>query len=399
MRFLLNINQSLDAIKANLFRAGVTIFIIALGICALIVVMTSIDGVKSGLANSFSTLGANTFRVRNWGSNVQAGGRQGGRRRSRWFPRITYYQAVDFKERFAPYGPVSISASGGGALKVTYGTTQTNQNVSMTGADENYPKTARYDVSDGRHITADDVAFARNVIVLGYEVAQKLFPNESPVGKIVNVRNHMYKVVGAYDKVGTSSMSGGDKIVVIPISTLRNHNNRIGSLRLNVFVEDAARLDYYMDEARGLFRLTRKLRPSQEDNFSVTKSDAFVERFMENMKVLTYSAQIIALITLLGASVALLNVMLVSVTERTNEIGLRKAMGATRKSIMMQFLIEAIVICQLGGLLGIFLGLAIGNVISTTAFNASLVVPMELVVDRISCLFWSWNWCRSLPCT
>ena len=196
----------------------------------------------------------------------------------------------------------------------------------------------------------------------------------------------MYKVIGVYDKVGTSSMSGGDKIVVVPISTLRNHYKYIRSLMLNAYVEDASRMDYYMDEARGQFRLTRKLRPSQPDNFSVTKSDAFVENFMENMQVLTISAQVIALITLLGASVALLNVMLVSVTERTNEIGLRKAMGATRNSIMLQFLIEAIVICQLGGLLGIALGLGIGNIISTQAFNSSLVVPWTwLFIGLFAC--------------
>ena len=384
MRFLLSVTQSLDAIRSNMFRAGVTIVIIALGITALIGVLTSIEGIKSNMVESFSTMGANTLRVRNWGSNIQSGNRRG-RRRVR-MPRITYRQYRDFKEDFSDIGIVSVTGYGGGGLKVKYRNEETNQDIDLRGIDENFPQTARYDIAEGRHITEDDVQLARNGIVLGYDVERRLFPNSSAIGKSVTVRGHVYKVVGVYKKVGTSAMSGGDKIVAIPISTLRNHRPDLGSLTINIYVNNPEEMEYYQEEATGVFRIIRKIKPGEENDFAITKSDSFVERVMENLKVLTVSAQVIALITLLGASVALLNVMLVSVTERTNEIGLRKALGATNQNIMSQFLMEAIVICQVGGLLGILLGLPAGNLVSSLLLDGSFVVPWGWVmVGLIAC--------------
>lgn len=384
MRFLLSVNQSLEAIRSNSFRAGVTIFIIALGITALVGVLTSIDGIKNNMMESFSVMGANTLTIRNWDSNIQSGNNRGRRRRS--FPKITYRDYQWFKEEFSEQAIVSVTGNGGGGLKVKYKTEETNQNFELRGIDENFPQTARYEIAEGRHITQDDVQLARNVIVIGDEVNQKLFRYESAIGKVVNVNNHMYKVVGVYDKVGSNSMSGADRVVAIPISTLRNHKPDLGSLTINVYVDNTELIDYYQEEATGAFRLVRRLRPAEENDFAVTKSDAFVERVMENLQVLTISAQIIALITLLGASVALLNVMLVSVTERTNEIGLRKALGASEKNILVQFLMEAIVICQVGGVLGILMGLSAGNLLSTLLLGGKFVVPwFWLIVGVIAC--------------
>ncbi|RMG19069.1 MAG: ABC transporter permease [Bacteroidetes bacterium] len=374
MRFFLILYQSLDAIRANLFRAGVTIFIIALGITALAGVLTSIDGIKSGISSSFSSLGSNTFRIRNFVSEVRIGGRHR-RDKPKRYPPIEYRQAVAFKEVFGNQAIVSITGNGGGINEVKYRSVSTNPNITVIGTDENYLKTARFELAEGRNITAEDNTLARNVVIIGNEIKEKLFEQEPAVGKVVNISGKIYRVIGTFAKMGTTGGRGLDNMAVVPLNTLRNHRSNMGSLTLNVYVDDPTKIDYYMDEARGNFRLVRNLKPRDPDDFSVMKSDAFVEDLMENLKVLTISAQVIALITLLGASIALLNVMLVSVTERTNEIGLRKALGATRKNILHQFLTEAVVICQLGGILGIVMGLLVGNLLGTILLQGEFVVP------------------------
>ncbi len=385
MRFLLNVFQSLEAIRNNLFRAGITIFIIALGITALIGVLTTIEGVKSSMSTNFSSMGANTFRIRNFNSQIRINGR--GRRRQKRFPQITYRQAVKFKQDTEGLMVASVSGSGGGTHVVSFQNRKTNGNVQLSGADENYLVAIRTPIASGRSINLDDVTLARNVVVIGHEIKNKLFPTEPAIGKVVNVSGNIYKVIGVFDRVGSSGSSGADESCVIPISTLRNDRPQTGSLTLNVYVADPVRMDYLMEEARGVFRNIRGLRLTAEDDFSVSRSDAFVEQLMSNLKVLTVSAQVIALITLLGASVALLNVMLVSVTERTNEIGLRKALGATQMNILIQFLMEAVVICQVGGLFGIMLGLPIGNLLGVLVMKGSFVVPwLWIIIGLIVCL-------------
>ncbi|MEL6631660.1 MAG: ABC transporter permease [Bacteroidota bacterium] len=384
MKFLLNLNQSLDAIRSNLFRAGITIFIIALGITALVFVRTSIDGMKYGLGASFSSLGANTFRVKNRATSVRFG-RRGKQARQR-FPDITYRDAMEFKTAFEGIAPVSVTGSGGGANQAKYLDRETNPNISIEGTDENYLQTSRYNVVEGRFISADDVELAKNVVVLGYEVKELLFPFESPVGKFITIKGAKYKVIGVLESMGTTGMSSLDRRVVTPISTLRNKASNLGSLTLNVYVENPEQMEGYMSEATGAFRVIRGLTPRESNNFAVDRSDVWIGQLLENFQVITLAAQIIALITLLGASVALLNVMLVSVTERTTEIGLRKSLGASSSNILSQFLWEAIVICQIGGLLGILLGILGGNIVGNLLFEGTFVIPWSwIIVGLISC--------------
>ncbi|MEO0898772.1 MAG: ABC transporter permease [Bacteroidota bacterium] len=378
MKFWVNVNQSLDAIRANILRAGITIFIIALGITALVFVRTSIDGIKSGLGNSFSSLGSNTFRVMNRASTVRFGRR--GRGAKQKFPPITYRQASSFKESFGEEFTVSLSGSGGGTNKLRYGRAETNPNVSLVGSDENYTIVSRYNVELGRFLSTDDLALAKNTLVLGSEVREKLFGLENPIGKLVSVSGKIFKVVGVLEEVGSTGSASIDRQVIIPLTTLRNIKPNLGSLIINVYVEDPLKLQAVMGAAEAEFRLTRKLLPRDQSNFSVSKSDAFIGQLLETLSFITIAAQIIAIITLLGASVALLNVMLVSVTERTREIGLRKSLGASRGNILSQFLWEAVVICQLGGLLGILLGIIGGNLVSTFFFNGTFVVPWDWII-------------------
>jgi putative ABC transport system permease protein len=384
MKLFLNINQSLDSIRSNWLRVIFTVFIIALGITALVVVHTSIGAISNSMVSRFSTLGANTFTIQNR-NTTRVEGRGATRLR---FPPITYTEALQFKKRFGGLSPVSLTANGNFMALLRFGSEETNPNINVIGTDENYLKTARYTLDEGRGLSEEDIAESRKVIVIGHNIKKTLFPYESSVGKKITLDGVYYTVIGAYNEMGNSGSSGGDKVVTIPVSTLRAESpspNR--SFTLNVYVEDIQKLDYLMEEARGTLRLIRRLRYDEENNFSLTKSDAFAEQLMDDLKFLTIAANAIAAVTLLGASIALLNVMLVSVTERTNEIGIRKALGATKNGIMVQFLTEAVMICQLGGVAGIIFGLVIGNIISSTVFKAGFVVPwLWLLIGVVLCI-------------
>lgn len=386
MQFLRNISQSIEAIRANAVRAGITIFIIALGITALVFVRTAIDGISYGLGSSFSALGTNTFTIRNNERTVRIG-RRGRNARREKNPSITYRQAQAFKDDFEEIAPVSLTKWGGSTLQLTYQNEETNPNVSLTGTDENYLTTNRFDLAEGRGLSAEDVRLTRNVIVLGWEVKTQLFPFQEGVGNLVYMNGRAYKVVGILAEMGASGFNNLDRQALIPISTLRRTNADLGSITLNVYAENADQIPFYMDEARQSFRIVRGLAPVDEDDFALIKSDAFVGQLLEQLQIITISAQLIALITLLGAAVALLNVMLVSVTERTREIGVRKSLGASKRNILGQFLWEAVVICQIGGILGFLLGVLGGNIVSSWIFDAAFVIP------------WGWLLTGATVCT
>ena len=345
--------------------------------------MTSIEGIKYGMSSSFSSLGSNTFRIQNRSFEIRFGnrGRRSNRQRN---PNITYREAVDFQDKFDEQAVVSISVYGSGSAKAKYKSETTNNNISLIGTDENYITTSRYVLEEGRGLTEEDVMLGRNAVVIGNEIREKLFRFGSPLGEAVNINGHIYKVVGVFEKMGSMGMSGADRTALIPITTLRNHYPNHGSLTLNVYAENTTEIPWLMEEAKGVFRTTRRLKVKEENDFAITSSDEFINELFDKLSFITGTAQIIALITLLGAAVALLNVMLVSVTERTNEIGLRKAMGATRSNILKQFLIEAIVICQLGGLLGILIGILGGNLVTSFLFEGSFVVPWGWVLTGIT---------------
>lgn len=377
MIILLNIIEALRAIRANFLRTIITILIIAFGLTALIGVLTAIDGVKYWFSNSFVRIGTNTFRIENYTTGVRSGGEQK-KKRQRHEP-ISYEEAVSFKNDFSDLAPVSVSASGSFTSTAKYKGERTQNNLQLIGGDESFIVTDNYPIDKGRNINPDDVKLYRNVVLLGHEVVNLLFKNESPIGKNVQVNGKSYQVIGTLAEVGAQGLVGGDKICVIPITTLAQDFPRSGrSFGLHVLSENIKDMERLTFEAVGEFRRIRGLKPAEDNNFGIIKVDAIINNLMDNLRYLTWSATVIAIITLFSAAIGLMNIMLVSVTERTREIGVRKAIGARKSTILLQFLTEAIVITQLGGLVGIGFGVMVGNIVSLL-LGTGFIVPWDWV--------------------
>ncbi len=384
MILLLNIIEALRAIRSNFLRTILTMMIIAAGLTALIGVLTSIDGIKFWFSNSFVRLGSNTFRVENYGTTIRRSGRRG--KRQSHDP-ITYSQALDFKSDFESDAPVSVIGTGNFASICKYQNKSTQGNILLLGADENYVDTDNYTIDLGRNLNSNDIRYSRNVILIGFEVVNVLFQNTDPIDKTLYVDGKGYKIIGTFEEIGSQGMMGGDKICIIPNSTLqKDFPDPYRSFSLHVYVPKIETLDDQVYESIGLMRRIRQLKPTEEDDFGVIKLEAILGNFMENLRYLTWSATIIALITLMSAAIGLMNIMLVSVTERTREIGLRKALGATKGQIMFQFLTEAAVITQLGGAMGIFIGILLGNLIGWL-LGSGFIVPWNWVIAGFGICF------------
>ncbi len=369
---VLLIKEALQSIWVNKLRTGITIFIIAFGITALVGVLTSIDGIRYWLQTAFTTLGTNTFRVQNRFFEVRIGGRH---RFKRYAP-ITYLEATQFQTAMNDRGYVaSVFVNITFRAQAKYQSKKTPSNILLKGVDHFFLITEGYELEEGRMFQEEDLALARNVVVIGAAVKEALFPYGSPVGRIITIGKKQFEVVGVLKERGTMMGSGGDKVLWIPITTARKlflQRNR--SYAINVFVPDANMLLDAVEEAIGIFRIIRRLDPGEENNFSISLSDSFVNRLMENLRLLTWSAIAIAIITLLGALIGLMNILLVSVTERTKEIGIRKALGATLTAIRLQFFTESIIIGQVGGVIGMLLGILVGNILGWL-LNIPFLIP------------------------
>lgn len=351
-------------IRSNLLRAILTLLIIAFGIMALVGILAAIDAVTFSFNDNFSGLGANSFSIeRKW--NAVRGNRHG--RRSKAGEAISYRQAMDFKERYTFPSTVAVSFSGTDLATVKYDVKETNPNVGFVGVDENYFQVKGMNIAFGRNFSLSEVEDGQAKIVIGQEVVKKLFEGngEKAIDKIVTVSNQKYRVIGVLASKGSSMNSFADRAVYAPLIDVKTrYGTEETDYSIVVAVQNATDLDAAQGEAIGVFRQVRGMRPGEEEDFEMFSSNSLGEILTENTTNLRLAAVVIGLMTLLGAAIGLMNIMLVSVTERTREIGIYKALGATRRSILMQFLIEAIVICQMGGILGILAGIAVGNGVS-----------------------------------
>lgn len=376
-----NVNIALRSIQSQLLRTILTILIIAIGITALVGILTAIDSIKASINSNFTDMGANTFTIRNREMSVRIGKK--GKRPKR-FPAITYHEAMHFKKEFSYAAAVSVSTFASQTSTLKYKSEKSNPNVQVLGTDDAYLSTSGYELSKGRNFSSQEIQDNSHVVIIGAELVPVLFKKkENPIDQVITVGSSKFRVIGVLKGKGSSMMFGGDKICLIPVTCVRQYFSRPNmTFTINVLAHNATTLEPTISEATGLMRGVRRLSVAEEDNFEITKSDALAGILIDNIHYVTLAATIIGVITLLGAAIGLMNIMLVAVAERTREIGTRKALGATRRDIQRQFLIEAIVICLLGGLVGILLGILIGN-ITSLQMNSGFIIPWVWILGGI----------------
>ncbi len=383
--FLENIRIALQSITSNLLRSILTVMIIAIGITALVGILTAIESIKTSITKEFTVLGANTFSITSRGMRVSIGNQ---RVRTKNYSYISYYEAKEFKEQFDFPATASISVNSTGTATLKYGSEKTNPNISVRGIDTDYLFTSGYQINQGRAFSEDDINEGRNLVLLGSKLAKRLFKGgENPLQKDISIGNGQYKVIGILEEKGSGFGGSSDMVCFIPYSNSRNYFSRPNmNFDIQIMVSQPELMDAAAGQAESVFRIVRNLSPVDESDFNIEKSDNIVNLLLDNIKNITLVATIIGFITLLGAAVGLMNIMLVSVTERTREIGVRKAIGAKSNTVRQQFLLEAIVIGQIGGLFGIILGIFAGNVVSVM-IGSSFIIPWGWILMGVALCF------------
>jgi putative ABC transport system permease protein len=382
MSFIQDIKIALDAVRANIGRAILTCLIIAIGIMALVGMLTAIDGMKASITQNFSLLGTNTFKIINGSAFVDFGEHE-----YKEYKPIDLKQCMAFKEAFQFPAIVSsyIQYSWTAVAKSVYA--KSNPNVNITGADENYLIINGEEIAQGRYLSEADIINQTQVAVIGDELCTTLFNDMSPLNKTIVTGGSKFVVVGVLKSKGQTFDFGSNRIMIVPYTVGNKKFYQSGtSYEIGVKVSEHTMLAAAQSYARGIFRNIRDLTPKMAQNFDFQSSDGLSNKLISSLSFISVAAYVIAFITLFGAAIGLMNIMLVSVKERTREIGTRKALGAKNTQIMRQFLMEAIVICQLGGVCGIILGIIVGNAVSS-AIDGPMVFP------------WAWIFLSILLCT
>ncbi len=355
-----NIRLALRAIRANLLRAVLTLLIIAFGIMALVGILTAIDSAIYSLSNNLSTLGANTIDID---------------------PNITYKQAMAFKDQYQFPALSSVSFSCTGSAVVKYNNEETNPNVLIFAIDENYLAAKGFELEVGRGITPREALTGGLVTIVGNDIVDQLFDGEpqKAIDQTISAGNIKLRVIGVLKERG-SMQESEDRRILIPLQTGRRYfGSQNTDYNLLISINDPTQIDNAIAVATGVMRNVRSLKAAEDNDFEISKSDRLIDIIKENTLYLRMAAIGIGLITLLGAAIGLMNIMLVSVTERTREVGISKALGATSRSVLIQFLTESVVISMMGGLVGIVLGVAVGNLVTVFA-GGNFIFPWGWII-------------------
>lgn len=394
MHFTDTILLAWRTVRGNKLRTGLTVSIIAFGIMALIGIITAIKAMNQKLTESFSTMGANAFTIRYKERTVQFGSndreaklsRKNARkeRRSNLGKKITRNEAETFTSEYQFPASLSISIFGGRSNSASFEKRKTSPNVTVLGGDENYLQLNGFELSEGRNLNRQDVHSARNICILGYDVAEKLFPGDPSlaVNSVIRIKNIPYLVAGVLQSRGSTFGFSRDNVIIAAYSNVEKNFPGSYSYVIGVMTNNLTRVYEAMGEAESVFRSVRKLNTVEEKNFALDRSDSIAERAMNSLRFLTISATVIGLITLIGAAIGLMNIMLVSVSERTREVGIIKAIGGKNDMIARQFLAEALLISLMGAVIGIGLGILVGNLFSVV-LDTAFVIPWGWVLYGI----------------
>ncbi len=376
-----NTKIAIDSIKSQALRTSLTVLIIAIGIWALVGVLTLVTALENSLLTNFASMGANTFSISQYDYSSEINQNDADQRVN---PIISYPQAKAFQDKYSfPFTTTSLSFTAGSAIEVKYQDKKTDPEISVIGIDENFCPNKGLEVVKGRNMNSFDVANNNYVCVLGSDFEKGLFANLNPIDKIISIRGAKFRVIGILKEKGSTFGNSQDLRVLIPTQVARSLFSAPNiNYDLDVMVNNEALLNQAVADATMTMRRVRKLSPVEKDNFGIERSDDLRRTLLEQVAFLSVIAWVIGLLTVFGSTIALTNIMLVSVTERTREIGVRKSLGAKRSTIGWQFLTETFVISQLGGLLGLILGIGTGYLIASL-LEFSFTTPWLAIIATI----------------
>jgi putative ABC transport system permease protein len=382
-----NIKIAIDSIKTQLLRTILTVVIIAIGITALVSILTAVSALENSISSDLASMGSNTFNIRRYEMQIRIG-HGGGNEREVINPIISYPEAREFQQSYDyPYTLTSLSFTATTTAEVKHDNAKTDPEITVVGADENFAPNSGLEVVKGRNFTNFDVINNNFVCILGSDFEKGLFKDINPMDKTISIRGAKFKVIGVLKEKGSTFGNSQDLRVIIPIQIARSLFTQPNiNYNLSIMVQKKELLDQAIDHATITMRNVRKQTPSQDNNFGINRSDDIVNRLLEMTSALSASAWLIGIITIFGSSIALMNIMLVSVTERTREIGVRKALGAKRSTIAIQFFTETIIIGQIGGFIGIVLGIVIGSIFASV-LDFKFVIPWMAIFAAVTTSF------------
>jgi len=359
-----NVRIALGSIRTQLLRTILTVLIIAIGITALVCILTVVAALENTLSSDFASMGSNTFNIQQYPFETRM---RGGGKREIVNPIISYPEAVGFKQKYNyPFTHTSLSFTAVSNAEVKFESKKTDPEITVLGVDEHFLVNSGLETTKGRNFTGFDISNNTYCCVVGSDFEKDLFKDVNPIDKVIAIRGAKFKVIGVLKEKGSTFGNSQDLRVMIPIQIARSLFTAPNiNYTVSVMVDKKELLDQAIDQANSTMRRVRKLSPVKDNNFGISRSDDLINKILDITQYLSLSAWIIGIITIFGSSIALMNIMLVSVTERTREIGVRKALGAKRSTIAIQFFIETLVIGQLGGILGIIIGITAGYGIAT----------------------------------
>lgn len=380
-----NVRIALGSIKSQLLRTFITVFIIAIGIWALVGILSVVSALRNTILDDFASMGANTFTLTQYDVSDRMAKNKSVQVIN---PVITYAQAIEFKNEYQyPTSLVSISFNAASNIEVKNDVMKTDPEINILGIDENYLPNSGLSVVNGRNLSYTDIKNDHYVCVVGSDFSKNMYANESPINQTISIRGYKFKIIGLLKEQGSTFGNNEDQRIFIPIQiarTIFNNSNTNYTIKVGILQDGV--LEQATDQAILDFRNIRRLTPAHKSNFGTERSDDMIRSMLKQTETLNIAAWLIGMITIMGSSIALMNIMLVSVTERTKEIGIRKALGAKRKTIAYQFFIETIIIGQLGGLIGIILGTSSAYFLSTVMdFNFS--IPWTAIITAFIITF------------
>ncbi len=364
-------------LRSHKLRSMLTLLGIVIGVFAIIVAVTAVQVIETKVVSTVESFGATTFTI------YKAGGfsRSGSRYRAR--PNITYDEMLQYAERAQLPSAVSPTLFVGDSDEARYGDQKTDPVVVHLGVNEYWVGTNGFDIARGRNMTALDVQLGRDVVVIGHELDDILFPNINAIGKQIIVDGRRYQVIGVLAEKGAVFGNSMDRLALAPItSVIQSYSAAWRDVEIKVQTSSMETIDEAIEEAIGIFRVIRNVEPGEENNFEIESTESFVGGITNFTGQVKAGGAAVGLITLLSAGIGVMNIMLVSVAERTREIGVRKAVGARRRDVLSQFLYEAIFLCQIGGVMGILVGVLGGNILGWV-FDASFVFPWAWAIGAV----------------